>query len=304
MSEIRDYRKFTMPAELHKAINTLRGLVAGISADTAVGDSEIAELAHWCELQAHLRDRHPFSELIPVVEEACADGVVTSEEAQNILWLCNNFTATGTYYNDITSSIQFLAGLLHGMLADNELADKEILALQNWVNANDFLKGTYPFDEIESLLCDILADGVITAEEKERLMAFMSNIVDFTQSLNLNEFDFAELRKKYSVDGICAVCPEITFEGKTFVITGESYRASRAEIKEKIESFGGVVRSAVSVRTDYLVVGDAGNPCWAYACYGRKIEEAEMIRREGGRVVIVNENDLWDAMDDIAAGIV
>ena len=33
MKEIEDYRTFTKPAELHKAVNTLKGLVAGITTD-------------------------------------------------------------------------------------------------------------------------------------------------------------------------------------------------------------------------------------------------------------------------------
>lgn len=33
LQEIDEYRKFTGPAELHKAINTLKGIVAGITTD-------------------------------------------------------------------------------------------------------------------------------------------------------------------------------------------------------------------------------------------------------------------------------
>ena len=89
------------------------------------------------------------------------------------------------------------------------------------------------------------------------------------------------------------------FEGKLFCFTGESYRAKRAEIAETITRLGGKVRSSVSAKTDYLIVGNAGNPCWAYACYGRKIEEAVSLRREGASIVIVNETDFWDAVDDM-----
>ena len=56
-------------------------------------------------------------------------------------------------------------------------------------------------------------------------------------------------------------------------------------------------------KTNYLIVGNAGNPCWAYACYGRKIEEAVALRKEGAQVTIVNETDFWDAVDDALAGI-
>ena len=140
-------------------------------------------------------------------------------------------------------------------------------------------------------------------EERESLMAFFGNVIDFTASYNLSEKDFSQLREKYSISGICSVSPEISFEGKLFCFTGESYRAKRTEIAETITQLGGKVRASVSVKTDYLVVGNAGNPCWAYACYGRKIEEAVNLRKEGASVVIVNETDFWDSVDDALAEV-
>ena len=303
METEREYRQFMEPAELHKAINTLRGLVAGINSDLSVGSKEVTELIHWCELQAHLRYCHPFSEIIPMVECAYEDGVVTEDEAKDILWLCNNFVDNASYYDMVTSSIQFLAGMLHSLLADGELSDQEITTLKSWIDANDFLAGTYPFDEINSLLHAVLRDKKIDEKEREQLMAFFGNVIDFTASYNLSEKDFSQLREKYSIDGICAVCPEIVFPGKLFCFTGESYRAKRAEFVETITQLGGKARSSVSAKTDYLVVGNAGNPCWAYACYGRKIEEAVNLRKEGASVVIVNETDFWDAVDDATAGV-
>lgn len=298
-----NYRLFTGPAELHKAINTLRGIVAGISTDSSVQASEIAELANWCSLHEDMECMHPFSEIIPVVQKACEDGIITDEESKDILWVCSSFAASGSYYDDITSSIQFLAGMIHGMLADNELSDAEIKSLNAWIKSNEFLAGTYPFDEINSLLTSILSDHVITEDERNTLLAFLGNVVEFKDSLNLNEKDFCDLREKYSIDGVCASCPEIHFEGKTFCFTGEFNRGKRKEIAEKVQQLGAVSRSSVTGKTDYLVVGNAGNPCWAYACYGRKIEEAVNLRKSGGHVIIVNENDFWDAVDDAEAGI-
>ena len=130
--DLEDYRRFTKPAELHKAVNTLRGLVAGINSDMDVSSKEVTELVHWCEIHAEFRDRHPFSEILPVVERATEDGVVTEEEAKDILWLCNNFADNNAYYDMVTSSIQFLAGMLHGLLADGELSDREIMTLKAW----------------------------------------------------------------------------------------------------------------------------------------------------------------------------
>lgn len=296
--ELEEYRPFMKPAELHKAINTLRGIVAGINSDTGVSSAEVTELIHWCELHSHLRDRHPFSEILPVVEQATLDGVVTEDEAKDILWLCNNFVDNASYYDVVTSSIQFLSGMLHGLLADGELSDREITALKTWIDTNDFLAGTYPFDEINSLLHVVLEDHQITQNERETLMALFGGVIDFTSSYNLSEKDFSNLREKYSLSGICAMCPEIHFKGKTFCFTGEFYRAKRSEVADILTQLGGIARTSVSAKTDYLVVGNAGNPCWAYACYGRKIEQAMALRKEGASIIIVNETDFWDAVED------
>ena len=49
-------------------------------------------------------------------------------------------------------------------------------------------------------------------------------------------------------------------------------------------------------QTDFLIIGADGNPCWAYACYGRKVEKAVHLRKQGSRLLIVHENDFWDAV--------
>ena len=152
IKEIEEYRRFTAPAELHKAVNTLKGIVAGITTDRQISEDEVNELSHWCLCHANFIDRHPFNELIPLIHSVYEDGIITDDEAKDIVWLCNNFVSDNDYYNLVTSSIQFLSGMIHGILADNKISDEEIRMLKKWTTANDFLAGTYPFDEIESLL--------------------------------------------------------------------------------------------------------------------------------------------------------
>ncbi len=301
--EFEEYQAFTTPAQLHKAINTLRGLVAGITTDSKASQTEMAELIHWCELHSHLRNRHPFSEILPVVEAACEDNVLTEDESKDILWLCGNFVDDAGYYDQITSSIQFLAGLIHGVMADGTLLDTEIKAIRSWIQTNDYLAGVYPYDEINSLLSVILEDKVITSDERDQLMAFFSNLIEFQDSLNLNANEFESLRNRCKISGICATCPTIHFTNHTFCFTGEFQRGKRSDLERTVSELGGMCRSSVSKKTNYLVVGNLGNPCWAFACYGRKIEEAMALRKEGHSVIIVNETDFWDAADDVLAGI-
>ena len=77
LQEISDYRRFTGPAELHKAVNTLSGIVAGITTDAKISEDEIQELSNWCLLHEHLINKHPFNELIPMIRSAYADGVIS-----------------------------------------------------------------------------------------------------------------------------------------------------------------------------------------------------------------------------------
>ena len=167
------------------------------------------------------------------------------------------------------------------------------------MDANDYLAGTYPFDEIESLLLSILMDGKVTEEGRNVLKAFFSNFIDLKISYNLNEPQLTAMREKYSIGGICAVCQEIDFEDSLFCFTGESEKAKRKDIAELIESLGGKFKNGVTKQTRYLIVGNKGNPCWAFSCYGRKIEEAVQRRKEGQKLTIVNEVDFWDIVEDL-----
>lgn len=297
--EIEEYRCFTAPAELHKAVNTLKGIVAGITTDRDINPDEVNELVNWCLNHQHLSQKHPFSELIPLIESAIEDSYISAEESQDIIWLCNNFISDANYYDLKTSSLQFLQGLVHGILADGVISDEEIHALKNWVRTNDYLSGCYPFDEIESILLSILADGKITDEERELLKAFLSNFIDYTTSYNLVESDMEQLRNQFSIDGICAVCQELDFENNHFCFTGQSTRAKRNDICEIVKSLGGNFNNSVTNKTRYLIVGNAGNPCWAFSCYGRKIEDAVNRRKNGQNLTIVNEIDFWDIVDDL-----
>lgn len=297
--ELSDYRKFTAPAELHKAVNTLRGIVAGITTDNKISDDEVNELSHWCVSHYNLINKHPFNELIPLIESVYKDGIVTEEEKSDIVWLCNNFVSDSDYYDLVTSSLQFLSGLIHGIMADGEISDKEISTLKSWIRSNDFLTGCYPFDEIESLLLTILEDGKVTDDERNILKAFFSNFIDLKSSYNLNSPEMESLKKQYSVSGICAVCQEIDFKENVFCFTGQSERAKRNEIAWTIGKLGGIFNPLITNKTRYLIVGNKGNPCWAFSCYGRKIEQAIERRKSGQLLTIVNEVDFWDIVDDL-----
>ncbi len=71
------YYAFTGRSRLDKAINSLLGIVEGISVDAKINKTEIAFLTNWLDAHQPYRDRHPFNEFLPVVSNAVADGLLT-----------------------------------------------------------------------------------------------------------------------------------------------------------------------------------------------------------------------------------
>ena len=88
------------------------------------------------------------------------------------------------------------------------------------------------------------------------------------------------------------------FAGAKFCFTGTSTHYTRSQLSETVSRLGGEVVPSMSAHVRYLIIGADGNPCWAYACYGRKVEKAVELRKSGVRVLIVHENDFHDAVAD------
>ena len=300
MKELTEYRKFMKKEELHKALNSLVGILTGVAADGVVSEAESHEVQNWYSLHEHLIKTHPFNEILPAIKLAFSDDVLDVEEVKCVMWLCQRFLDAKhekLYFDYITSQIQQLEGMLHGIIADGVISDDELSSLNAWLNDNDHLGGVYPFDEVYSLVLAAKEDGVISDDERNMLKAFFATFVDTRTSYNIHENEVADLQKQYSIGGICAVCPEIELEGKNFCFTGTSKKATRNEIADIICDRGGYYNDRVTKGTDYLIVGADGNPCWAFSCYGRKVEKAVDLRKEGKHIVIVHEYDFWDEVD-------
>jgi len=290
-------RKYTYKSEFDKAIHTLEGIIKGIALDKEINKFEIEELINWCNLHNRFIQINPFKELIPLIEKSIEDKELSIEEREDILWLCNNVTSGNKYYDVITSDIQRLQGLLHGILSDNNINEQELIGLNNWLQENEHLANTYPYDEVYSLVISVLADKKIDDNERKILRVFFTEFIDTQASYNIDEVN--EFKKEIKISGICAVDPKITLPKNIFCFTGSSSRATRSELKVTVESLDGIFQDNVNRSTNYLIIGGLGNPCWAFASYGRKVEKAMNLRKEGYPVVIVHENDFWDILESL-----
>jgi hypothetical protein len=286
------FRRFTGKAEFEKIFNTLIGLIEGIVIDARINEVELAFLETWLEAQRARAQKHPFNEIIPLLDQAIADGVLSSGGKEDILWLCKRLTAS-EYLNAAAADMQRLHSLVAAIGSDGHVSVDELCGLADWLLENEHLKTCWPYDEIESLVSGVLEDGKIDPEEHAMLMAFFG---EFVSVLDNRTVFSPHVREGATFFGLCAVCPEIRFPDSVFCLTGSSQKYSRQDFAAVIAGRGGTAVGGVSKKVHYLVIGADGNPCWAYACYGRKVERAVELRKEGHPIVIVHEKDFHDAV--------
>jgi NAD-dependent DNA ligase len=288
------FRKYTYKPEMDKAIHTLEGIVKGIAIDNVINSKEINELTNWYDFYKIWANKHPFNELIPLIADTLKDNIIDKEEAKDIIWLCNKLTTPNQYYDVITSDIQRLQGILQGILSDNDITVDEIKGLDNWLEENEQLKNSYPYEEVYALVVSVLSDGIISDEEKQVLKLFFSEFVNLELSRNTSMANILTLKKELKISGICSVCPDLQMKNKLYCFTGISTRTTRKGFSNVINALGGTYNDRVTQDTDYLIIGADGNPCWAYSCYGRKVETAVSLRKKGLKIMIIHENDFWD----------
>ena len=286
------HHKFTIKQNLDKAIHTLEGILKGISISGTISETESKMLKEWITKNSELMSNPPLNELIYILEGVCEYNKLGNDDKENIIYICQNFHEDSIFYNDNTSDIQTLHGILHGILADNHISIEELTHLQIWLNEHDNLEGIYPYDEINSLIYSIIKNNYITNEEENLLKAYFSQFVDLNINIDKN------LLKTLNTQGICMLNPKIHLKNSLFCFTGKSSRCQRKEIAKLIEKNGGLFNDRIVNDTNYLIVGNEGNPDWAYACYGRKIERAIKLRKEGNPIKIINELDFWNIIDN------
>lgn len=288
------YFKFTRWSRLDKAVNSLLGIIEGMTFDNEISNQEISYLTAWLREHEDIQDRHPFNELFPVLASALEDGVFDEEERLDIKWLCERLRSS-EYYDQSTGDMQRLHAIMGAIAADGIITEGELTSLRDWIDDHDHLKTCWPYDEVDSLVTAVMADHKIDPIEHAQLIRFFTEFVDLGEKHVITQLHDPET---ITIRGVCAMAPTIVFSDSTFCFTGASTIYTRQQFINVTRELGGRVINSISPRLNYLVIGADGNPCWAYSCYGRKVEAAITLRKQGHRLLLVHENDYHDAVAD------
>ncbi len=297
-SEHDEYFQFTGRARLSRDMHILEGYIQGIAADSKILDAELKQLIRWLSEHKEFANRHPFCEVIPRIQKIISKGIADEGERADILWLSNKFTTNDEYYDDLTSDLQRLQGMLAGILSDGRITEEELVTLDRWISERSHLRHCWPYDHLAGIVELVMRDGRIDAQEHEALLQLFGEFVQDTERRAVGA-----LEPGVTVSGVCCMSPCITFGARCFCFTGKSKRATKDQLKEIVVQLGGSFHKEVRNDTNYLIVGAVGNPCWAFACYGRKIEDAVSRRRDGQDISVVQEIDFWQAVEKNPSGV-
>ncbi len=186
-----------------------------------------------------------------------------------------------TTLTNATMALQDLQYLMMGIIADNEVSEDEVMTLNQWLEQNVELEGQYPFDRVFNVIKKTLEDGIIDDEEKQSLLTILKDYTDPVGAAQANADSSG-----------CVFC------NNTFVLTGDFKHGQRKDIENMIIEAGGLVKSGVSGKTSYVVVGALGSPDWSNGNYGTKIKKAMELKERGNPIRIITEEQLFDALDN------
>lgn len=181
-----------------------------------------------------------------------------------------------------------LMGLVEGVVCDDQLLDAEVAYLRQWLADHGDIASRWPGNIVAARIDQVLADGLITPDERNELLNLL-------QALAGEQADDPALRQSV-VAGVFNESPQVVFEDRTFVLTGEFVFGPRSVCQRAIEIRGGRVVNAVSRRVDWVVVGAFGSQVWAGGSFGGKIQTAMELKAQHGGPGLVREADWADAL--------
>lgn len=256
---------------VHKAMNTLYGILLGIGYDDNISIEECVAIRDWMKKYNDYRNSNSLEECYSLLESILEDGLISRDEYQKTV---ESFKHCGesSIFSESSLAMQTLQGIIEGISSDEIIEDVEAQSLLNWMQEHMFLKGSFPFDNIFASLEAALKDGVISDVEQKELNIIFSEFVNPKQETNMT----------------------IDLNGKQCCLTGNFSHGTKENVENFIISFGGIISKTVTNSTNILIVGGQGSADWKFGNYGSKVSKALQLKEKGKSIVIISEENLFN----------
>lgn len=280
------YSRVNFSHNKQKALCSLKGVLTGVICDTKLKPAELIFLNAWLKEHEFLQDDPDTTDLIDLLSDVLEDGSISDDEHEDLFCLIEDVIA----YKELDDSkckdhLNVLLGILKGITADADINDAEIVFFKNWLAANTNIAHIWPVPELTHKIDQILADGVITAEERVELYQLVTQVT----GNNFNETGDAADSPTQCFDTVVG----ITHTGKGFCFTGKFKTDNRTNIEAKAKNLGAnIIKKTPTLATHYVVIGLLSSRDWAYSSHGTKIQHAKQMQAKGYDIAIISE-DQW-----------
>lgn len=173
-----------------------------------------------------------------------------------------------------------LIGLSRGIAADGSINQAEVEFLQKWLAANAGISDQPIIRTLYARVNDILADGVVDAEERAELL-------DTLNRFSSRDFELGEVMKPTTLP-LCDPRPTLSFAGRSYCFTGTFGYGQRRRCELAVVERGGEAGS-LTKKTNVLVIGAYATESWKHSSFGNKIVKASEMRDAGVPISIVSE---------------
>lgn len=189
------------------------------------------------------------------------------------------------FANNEIKAVNTLYGLIMGITADQIVNDEEFHFLNIWLLDNEIYTNTFPLNVVKRRINDILADGIITSEERENF---------YQDLLKISGGTYHETGSATSQStGYGSEEPDLLIiDGSKFCLTGAFVTGTRDKCEQIITQLGGKPVKTVTQDLNYLVIGALASRDWIATSHGRKIEKALHYQGKGHPVIILSE-ETW-----------
>ncbi|SLM62852.1 MULTISPECIES: BRCT domain-containing protein [Dickeya] len=275
-----------------KLLINLINIIEGINCDGHIDEKEVLFLDTWIKDADLISKNYCVRMISNRLSDILSDGVI---EPYELNYLKADLIKVQKELSDLPeldlysdeADKHLLEGLCKGMMANHELNDSEIRYLNWWLSSNAALKVNYPGKELYALVNRILADGIITSEERDELK---KALIAFTGS-DVDSGVVDGLATRLPVDDI----ESLVLSNATVCLTGEFLYGKRSVCKKLIEDAGGKVIDNITSKLDFLIIGTLSCKHWRYQAHGRKIEKAIDYRDNRGIPLKIISEEQWQS---------
>lgn len=180
-----------------QSINELIGVIKGISFDNVINEKETEYLSLWVNKNRNLAYKTEEADFIKMIDDILEDNVIDAEEKELLLKKANEFSK-----NELNEKVLIgeLNGIIEGVICDNEINEKEVYCLKNWMGLHgDIVRNNKSTKELSVLIDKIIEDGIVTKDEQAELLNVLNNRLKTVKFEEKLEYLRTLIRNKKSI---------------------------------------------------------------------------------------------------------